>query len=74
MEDMTYGSMADVFYSFKISETANKGLYPISFLINATVWRLDDIKMEPIKEDVEFQIVTYVNVLEDGSQSQKLMN
>ena len=32
MEDMTYGSMADIFYSFKISETANKGLYPISFL------------------------------------------
>ncbi len=72
MEDMTYGSMADVFYSFKISETANKGLYPIAFLINATVWRLDDINGTNIKEDVEFQIVTYVNVLEDGSQSQKI--
>lgn len=72
MEDMTYGSMADVFYSFKISETANKGLYPVTFSINATVWRLDDINGTDIKEDIEFQLVTYVNVLEDGSQSQKI--
>lgn len=72
LEDMTYGSMADVFYNFKISETVNKGLYPISFLINGTVWRLDDINGTNIKEDVEFQIVTYINILEDGSQSQKI--
>lgn len=72
LKDMTYGSMADIFYDFKISETVNKGLYPISFSINATVWRLDDINGTSIIEDVEFKIITYVNILEDGDRSQKI--
>lgn len=72
LEDMTYESMADIFYDFKISETANKGFYPVSFLINATVWRFDDINRTSITEDTEFKIITYVNILEDGNQSKKI--
>lgn len=73
MKDMTYNSRADVFYDFEISETAQKGTYPITFLVNATIWRKDDINKTQIKEDVEFELMVYVNVTDDGSES-KIIN
>jgi len=73
MKDMTYNSRADVFYDFEISETAQKGTYPITFLVNATIWRKDDINKTQIKEDVEFELMAYVNVTDDGSES-KIIN
>lgn len=69
IKDMTYNSRADVFYDFEISKTAQKGTYPIPFLINATIWRKDDINGTQIKEDVEFKLITYIKVTDDGSES-----
>ena len=69
IKDMTYNSRADVFYDFTISKTAEKGIYPVPFLVNATIWRRDDINKTQIKEDVEFELFTYVNVTDDGSES-----
>lgn len=69
LQDMTYNSRADVFYDFEISKTAVKGTYPIPFLVNATIWRKDEINRTQIKEDVEFNLIAYVNVTDDGSES-----
>lgn len=69
IKDMTYNSRADVFYDFTISQRAQKGVYPVPFLINATIWRKDDINGTQIKEDVEFELFAYVNVTENGSES-----
>lgn len=69
LQDMTYNSRADILYDFQISKTAVKGTYPIPFLINATIWRKDEINGTQIKEDVEFNLIAYINVTDDGSES-----
>lgn len=69
IKDMTYNSRADIFYNFKISKIAVKGTYPIPFLVNATIWRKDEINGTQIKEDVEFNLISYINVTDDGSES-----
>lgn len=69
LDDMTYNSRADVTYEIPIAQTAQKGIYPISFSIYATVWRYDVLNGTDIQEDVEFTVTVYVTVTEDGSQS-----
>lgn len=69
LDDMTYNSRADVEYQIPVAETAQKGVYPISFSIYATVWRYDVLNGTDITEDVEFTVTIYVTVTEDGAQS-----
>ena len=69
LDDMTYNSRADVTYEIPIAQTAQKGVYPITFSIYATVWRYDVLNGTDIQEDVEFTVTVYVTVTEDGSES-----
>lgn len=71
LKDMTYNSRADVFYEFIISNKASKGTYPVAFVLNATIWRKDEINGTNITEDVEFELIAYVEVESDGSESKK---
>ena len=52
LQDMTYNSTAEVYFDFRISQFAKKGVYPVNFKVNATVWRMDDVNGTTITEDV----------------------
>jgi hypothetical protein len=69
LDDMSYNSTADVYYDFRISEFATKGVYPVNFEVNATVWRYDDVNGTSITEDVTFNLCVYVTLVGDGSES-----
>lgn len=69
LDDMSYNSTADVYYDFRISEFAKKGVYPVNFKVNATVWRYDDVNGTSVTEDVTFPLCVYVTVVDDGSLS-----
>ena len=43
LDDMSYNSTAEVWYDFSVSQFAKKGVYPINFKVNATVWRQDSV-------------------------------
>lgn len=69
LDDMSYNSTAEIYYDFRISEFATKGVYPVNFKINATVWRYDDVNGTSITEDVTFTLGVYVTVVGDGDLS-----
>ena len=69
LQDMTYNSTADVYFDFRISEFAQKGVYPVNFKVNATVWRMDDVNGTTITEDVTFNLCVYVTITDDGNLS-----
>lgn len=69
LDDMTYNSTAEVWYTLSISEFAKVGVYPVDFTVNATVWRQDDVNGTSIEEDVEFQMNVFVTVVENGDMS-----
>ena len=69
LDDMSYNSTAEVWYKFRISEFAQKGVYPVNFRVNATVWRQDDANGTSITEDVTFTLGVYVTVVDDGGLS-----
>lgn len=71
LSDMSYNSTADVYYDFRISEFATKGVYPINFIVNATVWRKDVVNGTTVTEDVEFNLCVWVTVMDDGNLSGK---
>ena len=67
--DMTYESTADVEFVFRISQYAQRGVYPVNFRVNATVWRYDDVNGTTVTEDVTFRLCVYVTVTDDGDLS-----
>jgi len=69
LEDMSYNSTAEVYYDFRISEFATRGIYPVNFKANATVWRYDDVNGTNIEEDVTFNLCVYVTIVGDGGES-----
>ena len=69
LDDMSYNSTAEIYYDFRISEFATKGVYPVNFKINATVWRYDDVNGTSITEDVTFTLGVYVTIVGDGDLS-----
>lgn len=69
LDDMSYSSTAEVYYDFRISQFAVKGVYPVNFQVNATVWRQDNANGTSITEDVEFALCVYVTITDDGSFS-----
>ena len=69
LQDMTYNSTAEVYFDFRISQFAKKGVYPVNFKVNATVWRMDDVNGTTITEDVTFNLCVYVTITNDGSMS-----
>ena len=69
LSDMSYNSTADVYFDFRISQFAKKGVYPVNFNVNATVWRYDDVNGTTINEDVTFKLCVYVTVTDNGSMS-----
>ncbi|MBR2555505.1 MAG: hypothetical protein IKE94_11645 [Aeriscardovia sp.] len=69
LQDMTFNSTAEVSFNFRISEFAKKGVYPVNFKVNATVWREDDVNGTTITEDVTFNLCVYVTVTDDGNLS-----
>lgn len=69
LDDMSYNSTAEIYYDFRISEFATKGVYPVNFNINATVWRYDDVNGTNITEDVTFTLCVYVTIVGDGNMS-----
>ncbi|MDI9460941.1 MAG: COG1361 S-layer family protein [Saccharofermentanales bacterium] len=69
LDDMSYNSTAEVYYDFRISEFATKGVYPVNFEVNATVWRYDDVNGTSITEDVTFNLCVYITLMGDGSES-----
>lgn len=71
---MSYNSTAEVWYKFRISEFAKKGVYPMNFTVNATVWRKDAANGTDITEDVTFTLTEYVTVVGDGELSGVISN
>lgn len=71
---MSYNSTAEVWYKFRISEFAKKGVYPMNFTVNATVWRKDAANGTDITEDVTFTLTEYVTVVGDGELSGVVSN
>ena len=69
LDDMTYNSTAEVWYTLNVSEFAKVGVYPVNFTVNATVWRQDDVNGTEITEDVEFPMNVFVTVVENGDMS-----
>ena len=69
LDDMSYNSTAEIYYDFRISEFATKGVYPVNFEVNATVWRYDDVNGTTITEDVTFELCVYVTIVGDGKES-----
>ena len=69
LQDMSYNSTAEVYFDFRISQFATKGVYPVNFKVNATVWRYDDVNGTTITEDVTFRVGVWVTVVDDGSMS-----
>lgn len=69
LQDMTYNSTAEVYFDFRISQFAKKGVYPVNFKVNATVWRMDDVNGTTITEDVTFNLCVYVTITDDGNMS-----
>ena len=74
LDDMSYNSTAEVWYKFRISEFAKKGVYPMNFTANATVWRKDAANGTDITEDVTFTLTEYVTVVGDGELSGVVSN
>ena len=74
LDDMSYNSTAEVWYKFRISEFAKKGVYPMNFTVNATVWRKDAANGTDITEDVTFTLTEYVTVVGDGELSGVISN
>ena len=74
LDDMSYNSTAEVWYKFRISEFAKKGVYPMNFTVNATVWRKDVANGTDITEDVTFTLTEYVTVVGDGELSGVVSN
>lgn len=74
LDDMSYNSTAEVWYKFRISEFAKKGVYPMNFTVNATVWRKDAANGTNITEDVTFTLTEYVTVVGDGELSGVVSN
>ena len=74
LDDMSYNSTAEVWYKFRISEFAKKGVYPMNFTVNATVWRKDAANGTDITEDVSFTLTEYVTVVGDGELSGVVSN
>lgn len=69
LNDMSYNSTAEIWYSLRVSEFAKEGVYPVKFTVNATVWRQDDVNGTEITEDVEFPMNVFVTVVENGDMS-----
>lgn len=69
LKDMSYNSTAEIYYDFRISQFAAKGVYPVNFKVNATVWREDAVNGTTITEDVTFKLCVYVTIVDDGSLS-----
>ena len=69
LQDMSYNSTAEIYFDFRISQFAKKGVYPVNFNFNATVWRYDDVNGTSITEDVNFKLCVYVTIVDDGSLS-----
>ncbi len=69
LDDMSYNSTAEIYYDFRISQFAKKGVYPVNFEVNATVWRYDDVNGTSITEDVTFTLCVYVTLMSNGSES-----
>ena len=69
LNDMSYNSIADVWYTLRISEFAKKGVYKIGCIVNATIWREDSVNGTTITEDVEFPLNAFLTVVEDGDMS-----
>ena len=69
LKDMSYNSTAEIYYDFRISQFATKGVYPVNFKVNATVWREDAVNGTTITEDVTFKLCVYVTIVDDGSLS-----
>ncbi len=69
LDDMSYNSTAEIYYDFRISQFATKGVYAINFAVNATVWRYDDVNGTSITEDVTFTLCLYITLMGDGSES-----
>jgi hypothetical protein len=67
--DLSYGGYYTMHYDFLISDSAAKGVYPLSFTVNATIWRYDSVNGTSITENVEITLTQYVTVLSDGSAS-----
>lgn len=74
LDDMSYNSTAEVWYKFRISEFAKKGVYPVNFTVTATVWRKDAVNGTEITEDVNFTLGVYVTVVDDGDLSGVVSN
>ncbi len=69
LDDMSYNSTAEIWYDFRISEFATKGVYPINFEVNASVWRYDEVNGTSITEDVTFKLCVYVTIVKDGNET-----
>ena len=69
LQDMSYNSTAEVYFDFRISQFAKKGVYPVNFKVNATVWRMDDVNGTTVTEDVTFNLCVYVTITDDGNMS-----
>lgn len=69
LDDMSYNSTAEVWYTLRVSEFAKEGVYPVNFTVNATVWREDGVNGTAITEDVKFPMNVFVTVAENGNMS-----
>lgn len=69
LNDMSYNSTATVYYDLRVSEFAKKGVYPVNFKVNATVWREDSVNGTSISEDVTFTLNVFMTVAENGGES-----
>ncbi len=69
LDDMSYNSTAEVWYDFSVSQFAKKGVYPINFKVNATVWRQDSVNGSDITEDVQFTLNVFMTVTDNGDMS-----
>lgn len=69
LDDMSYNSTAEVWYTLRVSEFAKEGVYPVNFTVNATVWREDDVNGTEITEDVSFPMNVFMTVVENGNMS-----
>jgi len=69
LRDMSFNDAITIFYDFRISQRAARGVYPINFTISATVWRDAGPFGASIAENVTFTVGVHVTITEDGHEA-----
>jgi len=69
LRDMSFNDTATIFYDFRISQRASRGVHPVDFTISATVWRDAGTLGSSISENVTFTVGVHLTVTIDGHEA-----